>query len=82
VTSAGAISITFSPSAAQDDLVCYLQRLGCSVQIDQANRLHVRVSYPETVDDEVEAIRDWCAVWASRGKRELIVDPGVRINRS
>jgi hypothetical protein len=66
--------ITLSPAAPGEELVAYLQRLGCTVGVAGADTLLVHVTHPETVDDEAEAIRAWCAAWARHGRRELVVD--------
>ena len=43
--------------------VLYLARLGCEVETPNREQIRVSVSYPETVDDEIGALREWYASW-------------------
>lgn len=69
----GTTLITFSPRAAEAELVAYFERLGCSIASDGTGRLRVCVTYPETVENEHDAIRAWCAAWTRAGRGELAV---------
>jgi hypothetical protein len=64
---------------AQHGVVDYLHRLGCSVDDRGGGILEVRVSYPETVEDEEAAIAEWCASWsAAHGPVRAVVTGTTR----
>jgi hypothetical protein len=66
------LEIEISPAHALDAFVDYLHRLGCSVESRGNGRLIAFVTFPETVDDEPAALREWCRSW-SRAERMAVV---------
>ena len=49
--------------SSRDEFVHYLLRLGCTVTwLDDAT-LDVRVTHPDTVEDELSALEEWCRSW-------------------
>jgi hypothetical protein len=68
------VLIRFSAETNDKQLVDYLLRLGCTVDAVDAQHLHVRIRYPDTVEDETRAVRDWCTTWENAGNGDLLVE--------
>ena len=49
--------------STRDEFVHYLLRLGCTVTWLDDETLEVRVTHPETVEDELSALEEWCRAW-------------------
>ncbi len=58
------VCVELRDKATHESFVNYLLRLGCTVNDLGEGRFEVSVTYPETVDDEADAITAWCAVWS------------------
>jgi hypothetical protein len=71
------VLIRFSAETIDKQLVDDLLRLGCTVDtVDtvDAQHLHVRIRYPDTVEDETRAVHDWCTTWENAGHGDLLVE--------
>lgn len=66
--------IEIIPAHARDGFVNYLHKLGCSVTRREHGRLFAVVTFPETVDDEAVALREWCESWSRSDRSALVVD--------
>jgi hypothetical protein len=69
-----AMLIEVVPKHASDGFLDYLHRLGCSVETYDDGLFGVFVTFPETVDDEAESVREWCESWSQGGRAALLVE--------
>ena len=66
------------PVEAISNLVDYFHRLGCRVE-ERAGHLSVCVAFPETVEDEVASMREWCNSWSSDRRRASLTEEPAKI---
>jgi hypothetical protein len=59
------VHVKVDRSEQHSRFINHFHRLGCTVNDRGAGIFDVRVTYPETVDDEAAAIAEWCASWST-----------------
>lgn len=74
------VQIEVVPAQALDAFVEYLHRLGCSVEKRGNGRLIAFVTFPETVDDEPAALREWCESWSRAGRAAVVVEEAALVS--
>jgi hypothetical protein len=55
--------IQIAPGSSPGDFVDYVLRLGCTVKWLDDKTVEVRVTHPETVEDEPGSLMEWCRAW-------------------
>jgi hypothetical protein len=66
VTSPSVATVELDAAADTASFTNYLRRLGCTVGTTSNGQTRAFITYPETVEEEEQALWAWCDHWARR----------------